>query len=1168
MKKMSRIAIVLISIFMLLAMIPTAVSMAVGAKPNVTMTVDKTTVEPGDKIIVELANPAMNFQGLSLKLKYDPELVECTAMLNGDGGDENLYMNCINSEGKEKAMTTMVSDSIEDMGDGQFSFAMMPGEDTDFVEGTIVTFTFVALQEGEVTFILEEHCVGEDAYKGEISHKVTIAPPAPACEHENTTTTCTPAANKQHTVTVTCDACGETVGTPTTENCTGTDDNDCTTAVECQHCEQTIIEAKTHVDGDDKNHACDNAGCTVDNVDGGHTPAADDGNCETAIHCTECDAVTTEAKTHVDGDDKNHACDNAGCTVDNVDGGHTPAADDGDCTTAIHCTECDAVTTEAKTHVDGDDKNHACDNDGCTVDNVDGGHTPAADDGDCTTAIHCTECDAVTTEAKTHVDGDDKNHACDNEGCTVDNVSDCSDKDDDGDHNCDVCGKPDVTDHAGNYYFNWSWDEDNLSWEIYLGFYCPECDTNNDAAEVYDEPELVTTPTCTVNGVYAYSFDFSNVTLPAGWVWENFELSSTIPKGAVWNAETKILTYEMTWKTDPDNHTGKLVYTNNGGTHSAVYDCCNAPYVTNEDHDYTTGNSAHTCICGDVNKYTLTVYDMPAAVGDADPKEFTVPYGTNILEFINGKVDLNNVDMNNDLVKGYHFWLDYWMDYNNWITVDEDSIVSGNIEITAVSSFHGWQRMSTDDPWSYQDMGAFVTGWHEVDGEWYYFFMNEAIWWNYPVTGMTRVPYPTEKINGVTYEPDAVSDIFIDAYEAWFIFDENGKFQSAKTGMVDHNGTTRYAVNGMIPWHYGFATDGSDYYYFIGDAENGGNMLATGDVYMTRPNGLTINGKTVYEKGVYTFGADGKLCLYNGVTKVGDALRYYYDYCYTAKRGLIAVEVEGATKYVYVKSSTANLVANAQYYIPAGNAYDIVSGMYTFDENGYMIDVEHTDKNGIFFEDGAYYYYEEGVRAYAGLIQYTGTASDGTVYTNAWIYVRNDGQLATGKYWITKTNGEMESKPYMFNEYGMMDGRNGIVAENGSLYYYVDGVLAKGTGLIKIGDNYYYVRSTGEVVNNRNYWISNTNEYDVIAKIYAFDENGVMLDVETKDTSLNGVVDGYYYVDGQIQYGAGPIVWEGDVYYVRTNGQVATGNYWTTVANDVLPSGKYEFDETGKLIKE
>ncbi len=69
---------------------------------------------------------------------------------------------------------------------------------------------------------------------------------------------------------------------------------------------------------------------------------------------------------------------------------HTPAEDDGDCTTAVLCTECEQVVVAAKDS-----------------------HTPSEDDGDCTTAVLCTECEQVAIAARaTHTD-DDVDGTCD-----------------------------------------------------------------------------------------------------------------------------------------------------------------------------------------------------------------------------------------------------------------------------------------------------------------------------------------------------------------------------------------------------------------------------------------------------------------------------------------------------------------------------------------------------------------------------------------------------------------------------------------------------------------------------------------------------------------------------------------------------------------------------------
>ena len=69
--------------------------------------------------------------------------------------------------------------------------------------------------------------------------------------------------------------------------------------------------------------------------------------------------------------------------------------------------------------------------------------------------------------------------------------------------------------------------------------------------------------------------------------------------------------------------------------------------------------------------------------------------------------------------------------------------------------------------------------------------------------------------------------------------------------------------------------------------------------------------------------------------------------------------------------------------------------------------------------------------------------------------------------------------------------KNGIVAENGSLYYYENGNLVY-AGLIQIDGDYYYVRGTGEVVHGRSYWITKTNGL-LPQGSYTFDENGKMV---------------------------------------------------------------------------
>ena len=478
-----------------------------------------------------------------------------------------------------------------------------------------------------------------------------------------------------------------------------------------------------------------------------------------------------------------------------------------------------------------------------------------------------------------------------------------------------------------------------------------------------------------------------------------------------------------------------------------------------------------------------------------------------------------------------------------------------------------------------------------------------------PVTGLTRVPYPTEEINGVTYGPDAETlayyeskgKTFVDATEAWFLFAEDGKFQFTTTGMGTYLEATRWMENGMLTWHPGVVQIEDEYYYFIGDETNGGNILAAPvvaasdpcsesngytDIYVTRVHS-SVTGREFVIGGIYSFE------MYTGDLAEMYGFRYYINenderviryhgtdgadkYRLHVGDGLI--EIDGS--YYYVRSN-GELVVNADYYLTEadfeGVGLELKAGVYAFDENGNLIIPELDPvKDGIYYEDGAWVYYEDGVIGYnKGLISVTENWINGetTESKTGVIYVRSNGKLATGEYYITNvanyTGTDVASgSKVKFNEYGIMDAaKNGIVAENGSLYYYVNNQIAYAAGLIEIDGSYYYVRSNGEVVHGRNYWITNVNETGVVAKQYTFDDNGVLQNPEF--SVKNGIIDGYYYVDGKIAYAAGLIEIEtGKYIYVRSNGQLATGKYWTTNTNDLLPAAQYDFGTDGILVIE
>ena len=319
---------------------------------------------------------------------------------------------------------------------------------------------------------------------------------------------------------------------------------------------------------------------------------------------------------------------------------------------------------------------------------------------------------------------------------------------------------------------------------------------------------------------------------------------------------------------------------------------------------------------------------------------------------------------------------------------------------------------------------------------------------------------PAEKTNGLLPE--------------WgYYFDENGVIphdEQFQNGIVEKGGVKYYYIDG-IRVHMGmFKLDGSFYY-----AKSDGALIVNRTYYCERMSDSGL------PEGTYSFDADGK--LKNGIIAENDSLYYYLN---GALHYAGLIEIDGS--YYYVRTS-GEVVHGRSHWITKTNGL-MSERSYQFAEDGRMIDpeIKDTGKDGIVQENDSLYYYRDGVRYYAGLIEI-----DGSYY-----YVRTNGEVVHGRsYWITKTNGLMGERSYQFAGDGKMinpeikdTSKDGIVQEDGSLYYYRDGVRYY-AGLIEIDGSYYYVRTSGEVVHGRNYWITKTNGL-MPEKSYTFDDNGRM----------------------------------------------------------------------------
>ena len=434
-------------------------------------------------------------------------------------------------------------------------------------------------------------------------------------------------------------------------------------------------------------------------------------------------------------------------------------------------------------------------------------------------------------------------------------------------------------------------------------------------------------------------------------------------------------------------------------------------------------------------------------------------------------------------------------------------------------------------------------GWRK-DGDSYYFYQDQQ-----PVTGMVRVPYPAaDLLPG--YGPDAEdAEVNVpgkegnpdnydypDRESALFVFDENGVFQRDQCGVYNDNGITRWINNGMLVWHAGLMKDGDDYRYF---KRNG--MVTSVETYVAKTNGLLkaakytfdaegrlmkleglhedLNGNLCYyvdyvknyaglvevdgsfyyiasnlksvknctyyvtktnglkPAGYYTFDADGKMVIKNGLVEENGDLYYYVDGAKTAA-GLIKWE----GNYYYI-ASNLKAVKNAKHYVFADKANGLKSaGWYWFNADGTMY------LEGIREENGTKYYYKDGVKNYAGLIEISGD----------YYYVKSDCSVVCNRsYYVTKSNGLMPSATYTFGADGKMVIKNGIYREklgdgNEYLFYYVNNVRQVGTGLVQLDDgSYIYVRSGANLAVG-SYYVSKTN--DLLPKgTYTFGEDGKMV---------------------------------------------------------------------------
>ena len=361
-------------------------------------------------------------------------------------------------------------------------------------------------------------------------------------------------------------------------------------------------------------------------------------------------------------------------------------------------------------------------------------------------------------------------------------------------------------------------------------------------------------------------------------------------------------------------------------------------------------------------------------------------------------------------------------------------------------------------------------------------------------------------------------------------FDANGGEGSMEPQRFEVGVDTALNTNAFTRENYKFigwntAADGSGATY----ADEGAILELTGDM-------------TLYAQWQF----------WNGWLADATGRRYYKD-GELQKTGWTVID--GSTYYLDIETGYA--ATGITTLVPDGATEE---ARCVFDAEG----VFQSDVTGVYSVGADTYWLNNGIiKEFPGLVR---TENNGHIH---YYYFGEDGKaVKNGDYKVEKNNGlPLPGYKYKFDENGIIEhdedtSKNGICEGDGSKFYYIDGVKV-GEGLIKVGDSYYYARtSSGEIVRGRTYHISKTNGYPIAPGMYSFDEDGKLL--------LNGFVeDGeftYYYKDGVLAKGFVKIENDYYIFNAASGKMYKDATMWVGGNDYGIEGGMYYFGVDGKMV--
>ena len=349
------------------------------------------------------------------------------------------------------------------------------------------------------------------------------------------------------------------------------------------------------------------------------------------------------------------------------------------------------------------------------------------------------------------------------------------------------------------------------------------------------------------------------------------------------------------------------------------------------------------------------------------------------------------------------------------------------------------------------------------------------------------------------------------------------------------------SVSGLI------ITENGTYYSVMGELSRNKWEQIDGAWYCFRNDYKAYTGTVSISGRAYNFGETGAITSGQWFDVDGYHRYYFGPNYYYSHWGLTIKEIDGVEYGFDENGDIHRGYVNGRTY--AGEDKKI----YRFDENGVRLPVPQ-EPTIIQLEDETVYRYIVSGELQAGC----GLVKVGSDY----YYIGGNGLAATDLHYVSaeKSNGLGFTGYQQFDETGKLVLKNGIDGN----YYYVNGEVQKGLGLIEVEGDYYYITGSGLIAKDLHYISSEKSNGLGFTGYQQFDETTGKLVLK------NGIDGNYYYVNGEVQKGLGLIEVEGDYYYITGSGLIAKDLHYISSekSNGLGFTGYQQFDETtGKLVK-